>query len=550
MTGHAADRTPSDRVDVCVVGAGVAGALVAHSLAQRNHEVVVLEAGPRFDPQDRVQQMEEHLRPEGDISDIWNMGGQRDRYRSSGDLYYPLNRTRVKAVGGTTLSWLGITPRLHEKDFELRSRQGVGRDWPIDYYDLQPYYAEAERELGVAGGDDNPFAPPRKEERPMPAFPPSYSDSLYEEACSNLDIQIHSIPQARNSEPYDGRSQCLGYSTCIPVCPSGAKYSGDIHVRKAEAEGVRFIDEVPVQRLEHDRAGERVTAAVYATPDGAAHRQHARRFVLAAGAIETPRLLLLSRSTQYPDGLANSSGAVGRYLMDHPITTTVARLDDPTNQEPIGFHTRECHQFYDDMPSPPGSMKHVFMNENPASPVDDAVHGGDLSLRGDLTDLVLGDEWGDAALETMRSEMPNHRLRMFSNPEPLPRVENRVTLHESETDNHGNPIPDISWNIGAYERETMHRAREIQRSIFDEMGATVVSETSLSRARPGSHPMGTTRMGSDPDESVVDPDLRTHDLQNLFLVSSSAFVTGGALNPTLTIAALALRAAERIDEEL
>jgi choline dehydrogenase-like flavoprotein len=494
--------------------------------------------------------MESHIRPASAITDVWDMGGHRDRYGSSGDLYYPLNRTRVKAVGGTTLSWLGVVPRLHEKDFELRSRQGVGRDWPIGYDDLRPYYAEAEAELGVAGGGDNPFAPPRETETPMPAFPPSYSDTLFAEACSSLGITMHSVPQARNSEPYDGRSRCVGYSTCIPVCPSGAKYSADVHVRKAESEGVRVVDRVPVQRLEHGPDGERVEAAVYVTPDGSEHRQRARRFVVACGAVETPRLLLLSRSDQYPDGLANSSGTVGRYFMDHPIFAVKAEIDEQTNQEPIGYHTSECHQFYDDMPSPPGSMKLVFFNENPPSPVDRALHGGDASLRGDLTDLFTGDEWGDAALESMRDALPNRRVGMFMNPEPLPRAENRVTLHDSKTDPHGNPAPDVAWNLGEYERETMRRGREIIRSILDEMGAEIVSETPLSQTRPGSHPMGTTRMGTDPNASVVDPDLRSHDLENLFLVSSSVFVTGSALNPTLTIAALALRAAEHLDEEL
>jgi choline dehydrogenase-like flavoprotein len=544
------DRTPVADPDVCVIGAGVAGALVANSLSGRGYDVVVLEAGPRFEPEDRQERLERALRPESPAQDVWEMGGERDRYTSSGDLFYPLNQTRVKGVGGTTLTWLGITPRLHEKDFEVQSRHGVASDWPIRYRDLQPYYRRAERALGVSGSLDNPFAPPRETEYPMDAFPPSYSDSLFQSACDELGITMHSVPQARNSEVYDGRSQCLGYSTCIKVCPSGAKYSGDVHIRKSEGNEAIVIDRVPVQRLEHDTSGTTVEAAVYATPDGTRHRQTARRFVLAAGAIETPRLLLLSDSEKHPDGLANSSGVVGKYLMDHPIVSINARLDEPANQEPIGFHTSECHQFYDDPDNPPGSIKLVFLNKNPTRVSTTALRGGDGRIRENFDDIVSGDPWGDELAERLREYYPNRRVGMIGNPEPLPRQESQVTLDTSQTDEFGNPVPNISWNLGSYARTTMEYIRELQRSIMEEMGATVTAESDLSDPDPGSHPMGTTRMGADPDESVVNPRLRTHDVQNLYIASSSVFVTGGALNPTLTIAALSLKAADHIAADL
>jgi len=542
------DRTPSDDADVCVVGSGVAGALVAYSLAKRDHDVVVLEAGPRFDPSSRLEQMEEALRPEGSIRDVWEMGGQRDRYTSSGGVYYGLNTTRVKGVGGTTLHWLGITPRLHQKDFEMNTRYGLASDWPISYEQLRPYYALAEQEMGVAGGTDNPFAPPRETDYPMPAFPPSYSDSLFADACDELGITMHSVPQARNTETYDGRSACVGYGTCIPVCPSGAKYSADVHVSKAEEHGARVIDRAPVQRLEHDDRGVSVTAAMYTTPDGAHQRQTADRFVLAAGAVEIPRLLLLSASDQYPDGLANTSGVVGKYFMDQPIVSITAEIDEPTNQNPIGYHTSETHQFYDHDEPRPGSIKFAFNNENPITAADIAMRGGDEGTREDLTDVLAGDSWGDDALATLRERVPNRRISMFANPELLPREENAVTLDRSKTDDHGNPVPDISWSIGSHAMETMEYAREIQNRILDELDATVLSKSDLSEPKTAAHKMGTTRMGTDPDTSVVDPTLRTHDLDNLFIASSSTFVTGGAMNPTLTIAALALKVADHIHE--
>jgi choline dehydrogenase-like flavoprotein len=529
-----ADRTPSNRADVCVVGAGPAGALVAHQLGERGYDVVVLEAGQRFDPTDRDQPMERSIRPGHGPLDIWDMGGERDAYATAGEMAYPLNSARVKGVGGSTLHWQGMVMRLHEMDFEMASRTGVGDDWPIAYGDLRPYYAAAESELGVAGADDNPFAPPRENPFPMPAFRPSYSDSLFAEACEELGISMHSVPNARNSEPYDGRGECVGFGTCKPVCPSGAKYSADVHVRKAESEGVRVIDRSPVQRLVHGSASDRVEAAVYATPDGREHRQEARQFVLAAGGVEIPRLLLLSASERYPDGLANSSGLVGRYFMDHLFAGMGGTLDEPTRQNHVGFITSESHQFYDDADAEVGPFKLEFLNYAGPSPVETALSG---------------DEWGDDLLDTLRDGYGNH-VAMGALAGQLPRERNRVTLDPNVTDDHGNPVPKIRWSLDDRTRNTLRRANEIQREVLTELGADIEWTVGPENTGPAFHHMGTTRMGTDPAESVVNPQLRTHDLGNLWIPSSSVFVTSGAMNPTLTIAALALKAADHVDEAL
>ena len=524
------DRTPVDDCDVCVIGAGPAGALVASRLAEAGHEVVVLDAGPRFDPADRVARQERAIRPFYDRPAVWDVDPDRDAHSNSGEWFYPLNHARVKGIGGSTLHWQGMVMRLHEADFNSQTERGVGVDWPVDYEDLRPYYADAEQELGVAGGD-NPFAPPRQEPRPMPGFQPSYSDSLFAEACDELEIAMHSVPNARNSESYDGRSQCVGYGTCQPVCPSGAKYDATVHIERAEEAGATIIDRAPVQRLEHD--ADSVTAAVYATPDGE-HRQDAEQFVVAAGGVETPRLLLLSDSDHYPDGLANSSGLVGKFFMDHLFAGTGGVLDEPTRQGHIGFLTSECHQFYDEADEDTGPFKLEFFNYGGPSPVELAL---------------TGDDWGDELLDRLKSEYGTH-IGMGALVESIPSAESYIGLNDDETDNHGNPVPDVHWTVDDRALRTIERANEIQERILNELGAEITWQVGPDDTGPAYHHMGTTRMGDDPTESVVDSRLRTHDLDNCWIASSSVFPTGGAMNPTLTIAALALKCTEHLKQAL
>ncbi|WP_424004138.1 GMC family oxidoreductase [Haloarcula salina] len=540
------DRKPSERADVCVVGAGPAGALVASRLASDGYDVLVLEAGPRFEFDEREARMERAIRP-GDEGSVWEMGGERDEFTASGDRYYPLNVARVKGVGGSTLHWQGMVMRLHPTDFE-GGHDNDDPAWPIGYDDLRPYYADAERALGVAGDADNPFAPPRDGPYPLPGFPPSYSDSLFAEACERLGIATHSVPNARNSEAYDGRGPCVGYGTCQPVCPSGAKYDASVHIEDAEAEGARVVDRAPVQRLETDRDG-RVEAAVYATPDGREHRQTAREFVVAAGGVETPRLLLLSRSKRHRDGLANGSGLVGHYFMEHLFAGAGGMLDRRTRQNHVGFITSECHQFYDD----PGQaiergdetvlertdaalspIKLEFLNYAGPSPVELALGG---------------EEWGDTLLSSLREAYGNS-IAMGGLVGQPPRKENRVTLDPSTTDDHGNPVPDIRWSWGERAERSLARTNEIQHAVLDELGVDVSWTVGPENTGPAYHHMGTTRMGTDPDESVVNPQLRTHDVSNLAIASSSVFVTAGSMNPTLTIAALALKCADHVRERL
>lgn len=542
---------PPETADVAIVGAGPAGALLARELASAGHDVVVLEAGPRFDPGDRMERMERELRPSHDRTDVWDVGGRRDAFSTSGAVDYALNRARVKGVGGTSLHWGAMTPRLHPEDFEMESRYGVGTDWPISYEDLEPYYLAAERAMGVAG-EPSHFGGERSGPFPLPAHPFSYSDRLLEPGFADCGIELHACPRAINSRPNDGRSSCVGFGTCTPVCPSGAKYSADHDVRKAEAEGATVVDRASVRRLEHDEAGETVTDAVY-VHDGAERRLFADAFVVAAGGVETPRLLLLSASPTYPDGLANSSGAVGRHFMEHPGVKVTGTLDQPTRQHLVGYETAISEQYYAHDAGPEGSMILQPYNEAGTSPLDAALEqtprSGQLA-RGDPSVLFEGDEWGDALLAEVREEM-GHDVTLKAWVEQFPRPDNRVRLDESTVDDHGDPVPDVSLTIDDRTLATLERAESVLHDVLEAAGAADV-HTITPPEDPffAFHHLGTTRMGTDPAESVVGPDLRAHDLSNLYVSSSSVFPTGGAANPTLTIAALTLRLAAELDERL
>jgi choline dehydrogenase-like flavoprotein len=539
-----ADRTPVADADVCVVGAGPAGALLSHSLAERGHEVVVLDAGPRFDKESRIDRMKRDIRPTTSLNEVWDMGGDRDEYTASGDHSWPVNERRVKGLGGTSLHWSGVCVRLYPRDFEMESRYGLAKDWPISYDDLQPYYAAAEREIGVAGPDETPNRPPREEGYPMGPFPMSVSDHLFAEAAESLGYEVGTTASAINTGEYD-RNECQGYGTCQHVCPSGAKYSADIHVDKAEQEGATIIDEAPVQRLEHGPDGEEITEAVYVTPDGTEHRQTADVFVAAAGAYETPRLLLLSESAQYPDGLANSSGTVGRYVMGHPPASVIGVLPDTeTYQGQFGpTFSAGISEFMDKDGGERGGVNIGFLNDAGPSPARIALQSSEI---------------GDDLLEAIDTQYGS-TIGTFMNCEMLPREENRITLDESTTDNHGNPVMDVQISPGEFARGAQEQGIEVSEALIEELGGTVLFAegtvtTNHDDAPPllkgGYHPMGGTRMGEDPDESVVDSTLQTHDLDNLYISSGGVFVTAGASNPTLTIMALSLRAADHIHETL
>lgn len=511
--------------DVCIVGAGAAGGIMALELGRRGVSVVVLESGPRHDFAQRGAYVRRYLRHE----DPWRsrLEGQ-DRHTVGGRVHFALEGRRVRGVGGSTLHWEGYTLRFHESDFRLRSLHGIADDWPISYVDLEPHYARAEAALGVAGVPDDPWASPRSTAFPLPAFPFSYSDGLFARACQTLGIGFHHMPQARNSVAYGGRAQCQACATC-QVCPTGAKASIDLtHAPAAEATGnVRILSEATVLRLEVDRSGH-VGAAVYAHPDRGERRLSARVFVLAAGAVENVRLLLLSRSKDFPDGLANRSGLVGRFFMSHPGAEVTGRVKENVYPYRIGFSTAMSRQYAVEANR---SIRGGFLLEflNSAGPMPEG-----LAVASGLT--------GEALRQHVREEF-GRRLGIRIYCEQLPYRANTVSLSPRIGDYFGVPIPHITYNVGRYESRALQEAKQAAGRILEALGAIDIRPTGL---RMSAHQIGTHRMGTDQRTSVVDPNLRAHDVPNLYLVGSGCFVTASSSPPTLTIAALAIRAAEHI----
>jgi choline dehydrogenase-like flavoprotein len=515
--------------EVGIVGAGAAGGVLASELARRGIRVVVLDSGPRHDFARRREYVRRYLRHENP----WQTSPpELDRQSASGATAYRLEGKRARGIGGSTLHWEGYALRLHASDFRVRSLYGIGDDWPIAYADLEADYVAAERMLGVAGSDGGSFTSPRSGAYPLPPFPFSYSDGLFATGCAGAGVALEHLPQARNSVAYGGRPPCTACSTCS-VCPTGAKASIDLtHIPQAEATGKAEIrPEATVVKLETDRSG-RVTAAIYAGRDGVKRRLSAKLFVLAGGAVENARLLLLSASSAHPNGLANRSGLVGKYFMSHPSVDVIGRAADRVYPYRIGFSTAMSRQFaIDRARSTRGAFLLEFLNSAGPTPKEIAERSG---KSGEVLRRHVQEEFG-------------HWLGIRVYTEQLPHRANAVSLSPRGRDYFGNPAPHIHCQLGPYERTALDDARAVATRIFTAMGISRVHTTPLSFA---AHQIGTHRMGRDPRTSVVNPDLRAHDAANLYLVGSGCFVTASASPPTLTIVALAIRAARHIAAQL
>ncbi len=506
------------QADLCIIGSGVAGALIAHQCASRGMKVLVLEAGPRLERSARLNQ-ERRFLVMG--QNPWPPDPARDAYVNSSDFPYSLNATRVRAVGGSTLHWTAASFRLRESDFGARSRFGLGVDWPIGYDDLEPYYTRAERELGVAGGA-SANGPRRSAPFPMPAFPDAHGDDLWRRMAAELGVELEPTPYARNNlRAYDGRPACQTFATCR-ICPIGAQYSADWHVLKAEATGrCLVLADTAARRIDLDADG-RVRLVHASGRDGRVHEVSAKAVVVAAHAVETARLLLLS-------GIGNPA-QVGRNFMEHWEFSGSGRSDEPTWPERVGFPIlTSFHQYEGADRDRRGAIKIEFR---------------DVTRPLEAFGMAPG-LWGR---EMARRDCENFGRRRFIEvmTEHQPNPGSRVTLDAQVRDVFGDPAPNVRFVLNDVDRYTHTVAR---RALGVMLQAAKLSDTVIPEGFSGAaHHMGTCRMSDREEDGVVDRDCRTHGTQNVFVAGSSVFPTGGGVNPTLTIAALSLRLADHLGE--
>lgn len=527
--------------DVVVVGSGVAGALLAERLARAGVRVAILEAGPRID---RGEALDRYFAapfktPESPYAatpaetDFPLTGEPGHWYRQSGPDAF--KSTYLKAVGGTTWHWLGTCLRLLPGDFRMRSRYGRGVDWPLDYDDLEPFYQRAEEELGVAGDSTEDFGSPRSGAFPLPPIALSYLDKVFERAVSDAGYAVRATPQARNSIVSDGRPACCGSASCIPICPVRAKYDATVHLARAERLGAALHASTTATFVAVDTLG-RVEGIRYRRPDLSRGTARGRHYVIAAHGIETPRLLLHSRTDRIPHGVANRSGQVGRNLMDHPVQLSRAVAGEPVWPYRGPLSTSGIENLRD---GPARSRRSAFRIQIGNAGWSWST-GAPVTMAGTLADTGLR---GDALRETVAFQAARH-VELAALTEQLPDPQNRVLLDARDKDRYGVPLPRIHYAVDHYARAGLTAARAVHDRVFERLRCSEVHHHA--EFQGAGHIVGTCRMGDDAANSVVDGNLQSHDHPNLHVLGSANFPTAGTANPTLTIAALSLRLADRL----
>jgi len=533
----------SDEVDFVVVGSGAAGGIIAKELSENGFRVVVLEQGPYLTEADfthnEVKVLNEDL-----LTNHPKL--QPNTFRKTPDEKAKPQRALVygRLVGGTSVHFTANFWRFHEIDFVERSKvgpiAGTGfTDWPITYADLEPYYTKVEWEIGVSGlAGASPFDPPRSKPYPMPPLPVKGSGVIFEQAARKLGWHAFPAPMAILSEARPGRSACVNCGFCLAFgCEVGAKSSSlAAAIRMAEKTGrCEIRPNSYVHRIELDANG-KATGAVYFDEQRNAHLQKAKTVVVCANGAETPRLLLLSANKQFPNGLANSSGLVGKYLMLNSGGVSMGVFDEPLNDYKGFAVSRIFHDFYE-----LDAQKVGFYG------------GGGVDARFDLTPISFAmgalppgtPRWGKDFKATLAHNF-TRTMEVFGHGTSLPLETNSFSLDPDLKDAWGLPALRMTYKDHPDDLKLSNWLNARSLELLDAAGAKQKWNFPAQEQQFAVHLLGTCRMGNDPKTSVIDADHRTHDVKNLFLCDGSSLVTSGRGQPTMTIEALAFRAADRI----
>ncbi|MCH7606400.1 MAG: GMC family oxidoreductase [Chloroflexi bacterium] len=521
----------NDIADVLVIGSGAAGAAFTWSLSQAGIKVICLEQGgwvprnilPTTEPGVQIH-MQTDFHPDPSVR------GLPEDYPIN-DTETPIAPLMYNAVGGSTIHWGSHFPRFHPSDFRLKTLDGVADDWPMTYQELEPFYDLNDRMMGVSGLAGDPAYPP-KPERPCPPLSIRPGGLVLARGFEKLGWHWWSADTAISSVYYDGREPDNGVSL------RSLASTDIIYWPKAIEMGAQLKTHARVREIMVDQTG-RATGALYYDSEGNLTEQRAKVVVMACNGVGTPRLLLNSKSGLFPEGLANSTGLVGKNLMHHPAGVVMGLFDEPMGGEegPRGS-TMLSQEFYETDLSR-GFVRGYDLQVLGASttPLTTAL-GGLLGMRVD---------WGANHHQEFRERF-GRSIGITVMTEDLPEEHNRVTLDPELTDSHGIPAPKIQYTISENTNRMLDHGVERAKEVLEAAGAT---ETLASRQRrnAGWHLLGTTRMGDDPNTSVVDRWGRAHDVSNLFVIDGSIFTTAGCINPTTTIMALALRTADYIKGE-
>ncbi|UVJ46375.1 GMC family oxidoreductase [Pseudomonas sp. LS1212] len=505
---------------VVIVGSGAGGGTLANALAKQGINLVVLEAGKRYGI--------------GDFeNDEWAMFKKiswLDKREAAGPWHLSKDNPQlpawiVKGVGGSTVHWAGISLRFRDFEFKMRSVNGELQganllDWPLTLEELEPWYVKAEQHMGVTGQSTG-----------MPYHQWHNSFKVLATGAKRVGYkEILAGPMAINTQPYDDRAPCVQIGFCMQGCRMGAKWSTlYTDIPRAEASGhCEVRSEAMVLKIEHDAQG-KVNAVVYADAKGNIQRQKARVVCVAGNSIESPRLLLNSASSMFPDGLANSSGQVGRNYMTH----TTAGI--------FGVMPKKVHMYRGT------TCAGVVSDESYNNPSRGFIGGYRMEI------LSLGLPFLSAFLDptskgwgrrfAAQMEKYDYMSGVWLCGEDMPVESNRITLHPSEKDQYGLPIPRVYK--GDHVNDAAMRVHGVAQTAkcYEAAGATEVIELP---PYPASHNMGTNRMSAKARDGVVNKWGQSHDIPNLFISDGSQFTTSGGQNPTLTIVALALRQANHI----